>query len=84
VTVAKVVHADKVLFKRNRWKTTMYFMLGDPKKEGCLLRDKRSTMPTSLDFLPHIPTKYFTKKEELKCAISTIKTIRRVPIKLTS
>jgi hypothetical protein len=34
-----------------------------------------------IGFLLHIPTKYF---EELKGAVSTIKTIRRVPINLTS
>jgi hypothetical protein len=59
-------------------------MLGDPKKEGLSPKRQKEYDAEIIGFLPHMPTKYFTKTEELNGAISTIKTIRRVPIKVTS
>jgi hypothetical protein len=70
--VAKVVHADKVVFKRNRWNGTTYFMKGDPKEKGLSPKKQKQHDTEMLGYLPHMPSDYFADKDELKASISTI------------
>lgn len=76
--VAKAVHADKVVFKRNRWKGTMYFMKGDPKEKGLSPKKQKQHDTEVLGYLPHMPRGYFMDKDELK-ALASIVTSRFRP-----
>lgn len=63
-TVAKAMRADGVVFSRNRYNQTTYFMLGEPIKRGWspklqMLRDNEE-----MSFLPHMPSDYFKKQDE--------------------
>jgi hypothetical protein len=70
--VAKGVHADKVVFKQNRWNGTMYFMKGDPKEKGLSPKKQKQHDTEMLGYLPHMPSDYFADKDELKASVSTI------------
>jgi hypothetical protein len=72
-TVRKVVHADKIMFKRNRWRNTSYFMIGTPKKPGLSPKKQKQYDAEILGFLPLMPEKYFKEKPELKHTVSMIK-----------
>lgn len=65
--------SDKIMFKRNRWRNTSYFMIGTPKKPGLSPKKQKQYDAEILGFLPLLPEKYFKEKPELKHTVSTIK-----------
>jgi hypothetical protein len=82
--VRKVVHADKIMFKRNRWRNTSYFMIGTPKKPGLSPKKQKQYDAEILGFLPLMPEKYFKEKPELKHTVSMIKSHFAPKLNLTT
>jgi len=68
-TVTKALRNDKVIFKRNKWRNTTYFMLGTPKAKGWSPKQQMLQDTRVIGFLPHMPTLYFKKQADLKDAV---------------
>lgn len=66
-TVAAALHSDDCVFKRNRWNVDVWFMIGDPIKQGWSPKQQMNHP------LPPMPPNYFIKLDELKDSVRILK-----------